>query len=98
MKGWFNETFKNPPFEKLSLLRLDGDMYASTWDSLIYLYDKVASGGFIIVDDYFLLPCRNAVNDFRKLKNITEPIIEIDSESVYWKKGNFDGNNNNSCF
>ena len=64
LKGWFKDTLKNPPFQKLSVLRLDGDMYGSTIDILENLYDKVSSGGYVIVDDYELIPCRKAIKDF----------------------------------
>ena len=42
---------KNIP-EKISLLRLDTDWYQSTKKELEVLYQKVASGGVIIIDDY----------------------------------------------
>ncbi len=40
------------PIDRLSILRLDGDMYASTMDALEALYDRVSPGGYVIVDDY----------------------------------------------
>ena len=30
LKGWFEDTMPNAPIDKLSILRLDGDMYSST--------------------------------------------------------------------
>lgn len=42
---------KNTP-EKISLLRLDTDWYQSTKKELEVLYEKVESGGIIIIDDY----------------------------------------------
>ena len=42
---------KNIP-EKISLLRLDTDWYQSTKKELEVLYEKVSSGGVIIIDDY----------------------------------------------
>ena len=38
--------------ERLSILRMDGDMYDSTADILYNLYDLVAVGGFVIIDDF----------------------------------------------
>ena len=71
----------------MSLLRLDGDMYESTMDALIPLYPKLSKGGYIIVDDYnAIVACKEAITDYRKEHNITEPIIEIDTKAVYWKK------------
>jgi O-methyltransferase len=52
LKGWFKDTLPKAPIDQLAILRLDGDMYGSTMDSLTSLYSKVAKGGFIIVDDY----------------------------------------------
>lgn len=51
LKGLFKDTFPTAPIEKLAVLRLDGDLYESTMDSLINLYPKLSSGGYLIVDD-----------------------------------------------
>lgn len=86
IKGWFKDTMPVLPTQKISLLRLDGDMYSSTWEVLENLYSKVSSGGYIIIDDYALKGARKAVDDFRAQNNITDKIIPIDTMSVYWKK------------
>jgi SAM-dependent methyltransferase len=87
LKGWFKDTLSSAPIERLSLLRLDGDLYESTWDSLSALYPKVEPGGFVIVDDYGCLPqCRQAVDEFRRQNGIAESIREIDWTGVYWRK------------
>jgi O-methyltransferase len=66
LPGWFEETLPKAPIERLALLRLDGDMYQSTWDVLSNLYPRVAPGGYVIVDDYALPGCRQAVQDYRE--------------------------------
>ena len=38
--------------QKISVLRLDTDWYKSTKKELEVLYDRVSSGGVIIIDDY----------------------------------------------
>lgn len=86
IKGFFSESFKEVPFKKLSILRLDGDMYSSTWDVLTSLYAKLSDGGFCIIDDYHLPACKKAVNDFRKQNNIEDEIVRIDWTGVYWVK------------
>lgn len=86
LKGWFKDTLPKAPIEKLCALRLDGDMYESTMDALNALYDKVSPGGYVIIDDYWLSLCRQAVDDFRKLHSITETIIPVDWTGVYWIK------------
>jgi O-methyltransferase len=87
LKGWFKDTTQNPPFKKLSILRLDGDMYSSTWEVLENLYDKLSIGGYLIIDDYGAITnCREAVNYFRTKRNIHEPIEQIDWTGIFWKK------------
>jgi O-methyltransferase len=87
LKGFFSETLPTAPVKKLAILRLDGDMYESTIDSLQSLYYKVSSGGFIIVDDYNAFDfCKKAVDDFRRENKISTPIVQIDQEAVFWRK------------
>ena len=45
--GLFNETLPILPTEQIALLRMDCDMYRSTIDALLNLYDKVAIGAQI---------------------------------------------------
>lgn len=87
LEGWFDKTLPLAPIEKLSLLRLDGDLYESTYLALEYLYAKVSIGGFVIIDDYNAFQfCKKAVLDFRLANQIEEEIIEIDKEAVFWRK------------
>ena len=88
LKGWFNETLTDGRINKISLLRIDGDMYKSTYEALNLLYDKVSKGGYVIIDDYGLQSqaCKKAVDDFRKKNDISSEIINIDWSGIYWKK------------
>lgn len=86
LKGWFKDTLPTAPIEKIAIARLDGDMYESTMDGLVNLYDKVSKGGYIIIDDYGLPPCAEAVTDFRNHRNLKAPITKIDVFGVYWRK------------
>jgi hypothetical protein len=86
IKGWFSESLPKANIKKLSLLRLDGDLYSSTMDSLNNLYNKVSKGGYVIVDDYNDWPeCKKAVLDFRDKHSITSEIKNIDWTGIYWK-------------
>jgi O-methyltransferase len=68
-------------------LRIDADLYGSTTTVLTQLYDRVANGGYVVVDDYGALQaCRVAVDDFRRARGVVDPIIEIDYTGVYWVK------------
>jgi O-methyltransferase len=86
LEGWFKDTLHKAPIDKLAVLRLDGDMYESTTQALDALYHKLQPGGFLIVDDYFLIPCAKAVHDFRDGHGITETIKDIDGMGTYWRK------------
>lgn len=88
VKGFFEDTLPNIETGDLALLRMDGDMYGATIITLNSLYEKVVSGGFIVVDDYFALKgCKSAVDDFRRDNSITSMLQPIDKDAVYWRKG-----------
>ena len=86
LEGWFADTLPSAPIERLAVLRMDGDMYSSTIQTLDALYTKVAPGGYVIVDDFNLLGCRKAITDFRDRWNITEEIEPVDGSAVYWRR------------
>jgi O-methyltransferase len=87
LKGWFKDTMPTSPIEKLSILRLDGDMYESTIDVLIHLYPKLSVGGYCIIDDWGAIPaCKKAVEDYRLVYGLDEQIAKIDWTGVFWKK------------
>jgi hypothetical protein len=89
LKGWFKDTLPLAPIEKLSIMRLDGDFYESTMDSLTNLYDKLSVGGYAIIDDYgedSWTYCRKAVEDFRRDRRIEEPMIKVDPSCYYWQR------------
>lgn len=86
LEGWFKDTMPTAPIDRLAVLRLDGDLYESTIQVIEPLYPKLSVGGFVIVDDYGLAPCRKAVEDYRAANGITDPIIDVDGMAVYWRK------------
>lgn len=87
LKGFFKDTLPTAPVEALAVLRLDGDMYESTMDGLVNLYGRLSVRGSVIVDDYFLFDAqRTAVDEYRALHGITDPIHKIDDFGGYWVK------------
>ena len=98
VKGYFNESLpkllKSEPNITFSILRMDGDTYISTMDAIKTLYPRLNKGGFVIVDDYMCwVGCKAAIDEYRLLNNITEPITMVphkDGEvtrGVFWRKG-----------
>ena len=87
LKGWFKDTLPTAPIQQLALIRLDGDMYESTMDGLINLYPKLSHLGYVIIDDYGVVPaCKAAVHDYCNTIGIQPEIIDIDGVGVYWRK------------
>ena len=62
-EGWFQDTVPKADIS-IAMLRLDGDLYASTKVCLEHLYPKVNHNGWCIVDDYHLHGCRKAVTEY----------------------------------
>ncbi|HET9382417.1 MAG TPA: TylF/MycF family methyltransferase [Streptomyces sp.] len=86
LPGMFADTLPTAPVERLAVLRLDGDLYESTMDALVNLYPKVSVGGFVIVDDYLIPACKEAVHDYRLEHGIDEPVETVDVTGVYWRR------------
>lgn len=86
LDGWFKDTLPAAPIDKLAVVRIDADMYESTWEALTHLYPRLSIGGYCIVDDYAMNACRQAVQDFRVRSGIRTPIHQIDWTGVYWRK------------
>jgi O-methyltransferase len=88
--GWFKDTLPVAPIDHVAVARLDGDLYESTLDSIAALYPKLSVGGYLIVDDYNtpgLSPaCKQAIDDYRAVHGIIEPIEEVDTNGVYWRR------------
>jgi len=86
--GWFKDTLPTAPIEQISVMRLDGDLYESTWQAIEALYPKLSPGGFCIVDDYgdLVAQCQRAIHDYRDQHGITEEIVDIDGFGAYWRK------------
>ena len=86
VEGFFADSLPSAPIDRLAILRIDADMYASTMDVLVPLYDKLSPGGFVIIDEYFSVePCRRAVDEFRGARGIAEPIQRVHTAG-FWRR------------
>jgi len=86
LKGWFKDTLPDAPIKQLALMRLDGDMFESTWQALEALYPKLSPGGFVIIDDFMLPACARAVHAFRGSFGINDEIHDIDGFGAFWRR------------
>lgn len=84
--GWFSESLAGSPVESIALLRVDADLYSSTFEVLSRLYPRVSKSGWVVIDDYHTLPpCRQAVDDFLEQEGIDVAIEPIDEQAVCWR-------------
>jgi hypothetical protein len=85
--GLFEETIPKLRGGRWSVIRLDGDTYDATRVTLQALYPGLSAGGYLIVDDYELLPeCRRAVDEYRSEHGVDEPIESVDWTCVRWRR------------
>jgi len=88
IKGWFKDTVPIAKIDKIAILRLDGDWYESTKVCLDSLYDKVALGGYIIIDDYgHWEGCQKAVDEFIEKRGLHVNFVITDYTERWWQKG-----------
>jgi O-methyltransferase len=65
VQGRVEQTIPTAAPQAIALLRLDTDWYESTLHELRHLYDRVSTGGIVIIDDYgHWSGCRKAVDEF----------------------------------
>jgi O-methyltransferase len=76
IKGWFDQTLvQNRPRNPIAFLHLDADWYDSITVCLEQLFDRVAAGGLIVLDDYYTWDgCSRALHDFLSRRSALERV------------------------
>lgn len=83
-KGWFENTVIG--FDKdISLLRLDGDLYNSTWVCLQHLFPKLLKGCVCIIDDWTLQGCQDACKEYFELIGYEPDYKFLDGTAYFFK-------------
>ena len=79
VEGRVEETIPAAAPERIALLRLDTDWYESTRHELIHLWDRLASGGVLIIDDYgHWEGARRAVDEFFASRPDAPLLVRVD--------------------
>jgi hypothetical protein len=79
IKGLVEQTIPAHAPAQIALLRLDTDWYESTRHELVHLYDRVTTGGVIIIDDYgWYSGARKAVDEFFAMRGLHPLLQRID--------------------
>jgi O-methyltransferase len=77
VKGWFDQTLPahRSRVGPIAILQLDCDWYSSVRCCLDNLYDQVAPGGYVVVDDYYTWDgCAVAVHQFLGDRGLSHPL------------------------
>lgn len=95
LQGPFSTTLHTQALGDIAVARLDADAYESTRDALESIYPRIQPGGYIIIDDWHLQPCKRAVLEYRKEHGIEDEILGVivegaDQETpieAFWQVG-----------
>jgi O-methyltransferase len=77
VKGMVEDTIPNTVPNQIALLRLDTDLYESTYHELFHLYPKITPQGVIIIDDY---------GHFQGAQEATEKYFSQESQTVLFHR------------
>jgi O-methyltransferase len=79
VEGWIQNSLPNVinEIDKISILRLDMDIYAPTKVAMEQLYPKISKGGIIIIDDWELDGARIACQEYLSENGINPEILSI---------------------
>jgi len=87
LPGYFEDTMAGLGERRWAICRLDGDSYEATRLCLQTLYPRLSEGGYLIVDDYYVLDeCSAAVDEFRTEHGIEEPLEQVDWTCARWRR------------
>ncbi|MCF7866909.1 TylF/MycF family methyltransferase [Candidatus Woesearchaeota archaeon] len=83
VEGWVQNSIPlvNDRIDKISILRLDMDVYHPTIYTLNMWWDKISDGGVIIIDDWALDGVRTACEEFFKEKGINPEIHKVENST-----------------
>jgi hypothetical protein len=79
VEGKVEDTLPRFAPSKIALLRLDTDLYSSTYHEMVHLFPRLSKGGVLIIDDYGAWKgAREAVDRFLSENNLQLLLTRID--------------------
>jgi len=80
VKGMVEDTIPAVAPDRIAILRLDTDFYASTKHELQHLYPRLSPGGILIIDDYGAFPgARMATDEYAAEHGLTWFLHRVDA-------------------
>ena len=81
-------TLADASIGEVALLRVDGHDPEEVQGVLEATYDRLALGGFVVVDDYGDPSCQAAIDRFRSERGVVGQLERIDWSAAAWRKTN----------
>lgn len=91
LSGPLKRSLTDAPLEAIAVLRVGHTARAQTGAVLEQLYDRVAVGGVVIVDEHAHDEAQADVESFRSRRGVQAPIERLDESTVSWVKSEDDG-------
>jgi O-methyltransferase len=86
VKGWFAETFPRTTLPGIALLHIDADWYDSVKLCLDTWFDRLAPGGYLVLDDYGRWEgCTRAADEFLSQRRLP-PLERTGSAGHYLRR------------
>ncbi len=83
IEGFVQDTLPANDCERISLLRLDTNLYESTKAEMAYLWPKLATGGVFLIDDYFRwLGQKKAIAEYLAAHRVHMLMTRLDDHSA----------------
>jgi O-methyltransferase len=87
VEGWYQDTLPAAEVERIALLHVDCDWYAGVKLALETLYDRVSSGGWVVIDDYGDWPgAARALHEFLGSRSIDVPLQRVGHTQASFRK------------
>ena len=87
LQGPMAETLPDAQIAQIALLHIGGDQGPAAGEVLEHLWDRLAEGGVVQVDDYGTPACQEAVDAFRARHGIDAPLERTEWLGASWTKG-----------
>jgi cephalosporin hydroxylase len=87
LQGPYDACLRDPEIGPVALLRIGDTVGAEAGQILGVLYDSLAPGAVVVVDQYGgNEACRAEVDAFRARRGLVDPIERIDDAAITWRK------------
>jgi cephalosporin hydroxylase len=80
------EALADAPIDEIALLRVASTDPEEIRSVLEGVHDRVAPGGFVVVDGYGAPGAQASVDEFRAARGITEPLERVDWSGAVWRR------------